>query len=675
MRKLLLCLAILSVPAFAGSCQSFAYNPLTNQLDCVTPPGTQPSAGVAVSNGTAWSASVPLPSTLPGVPQYLQAIDGGSNSFSLAQAFLSQSPDCAVSVTSTTLTMGALATASTPCNVRIGSTVYSLAAPATATISACPTTNTANYVYVQTNGSWVLGTNTGVTATSTAQFVVATGTTAFPAGVVPIATVLCNTNAWVTSSGITDWRAFLSVGTLYGGGTGVTIVGPVISADTTLLTQKYIGTAAPGSVAGNLPGDLFSDTTNHNDYWCDAPNGTAAPACTSVTTGGWTLLNGVTSLTSGNSGLLLSASTGAVTATPQRPVTTVSAATYTLVSADAGAADDFTSTTGVAVTLPTAGTAPWTTGVTYHATCDVTNYNTCVFTPQATQTLTGSGLSAATSLTLYGNTNGGQGNQSVTLTVNGTNWAVSDLTPIGIAQRANGQYSWIVTAQTNFYNGITLTDRSYANSCSTTLSVALYAGEASGAKLTGNCTLSLTYGTNSSYTGAGLLVIGQDATGGHTLSCGTGWHMRCPQIDPAPNSWTVIPVGWTNQDSSGLANGIDGTYLTAGATVTAGQLLCTTTTAMQVVPCATSATNTFVGIASESAVSGATVIVATHGIVPNAILDSGTCAVGNWVIAGSTTAGSVKCTGTAPSALTMVGFAESAQSTVGSAVTVLVDKR
>jgi len=59
----------------------------------------------------------------------------------------------------------------------------------------------------------------------------------------------------------------------------------------TVLAHKYFGTAAPGSVAGNLPGDLYSDTTNHNIYQCNAPSGTAAPACTSVVAGGWTLLN------------------------------------------------------------------------------------------------------------------------------------------------------------------------------------------------------------------------------------------------------------------------------------------------------------------------------------------------------------------------------------------------
>lgn len=56
--------------------------------------------------------------------------------------------------------------------------------------------------------------------------------------------------------------------------------------------QKFFGTAAPGSVAGNLPGDLFSDTTNHNEYWCNAVAATVQPACTTVAVGGWTKLNG-----------------------------------------------------------------------------------------------------------------------------------------------------------------------------------------------------------------------------------------------------------------------------------------------------------------------------------------------------------------------------------------------
>src|ERR1039458_5449327 len=56
-----------------------------------------------------------------------------------------------------------------------------------------------------------------------------------------------------------------------------------IGLDTTKVAQKFFGTAAPGSVAGDLPGDPFTDTTGHKEYVCNAPFGTATPACTSLT--------------------------------------------------------------------------------------------------------------------------------------------------------------------------------------------------------------------------------------------------------------------------------------------------------------------------------------------------------------------------------------------------------
>lgn len=704
-------------------------------------------------SGTATTAQLPLSGvtagTCGGATQFCATTfnaQGQATGYTQGNAtpFLSQSPDCAVTVTSTTLTMGALATVTTPCNVRVGTDVYSLTAPATATISVCPAVNTTNYVYVSTTGAWVLGTNTGVTATSTAQFLIAAGTTTWPADVLPIATVLCNTNAWVTSNGVTDQRAFLSqavtpsptngltnpstttIGEALGACPGTCTITTAANSATGTITSglvKYVYAAGvknaqetattdtsgaigvcigacgttgvatietSGDVALNLTGTVTGGhyvgiSAATAGYGADAgatcPGsgqviGTVANSTTSppivhlqsglCASGG----GGVSSLASANTGATFSASTGAVTMTIQRPVTTVSTATYTVVSADAGAADDFTNATGVAVTLPTAGTAPWTTGVTYHATCDAASNNTCVFTPQTGQTLSGSGLSAATSLTLWGAI-GAQGNESVTLTVIGTNWFVSDLTGTSPFFRSGNNQTG---AFLKLDGGFETNDLSYSNSCSSTLSVQITTGTANGAKLTGNCALSLTELGAGNYSGPALLVIWQDATGGHTLTCGTGWHMPCPNIDPAPNAATVIPIGYTNNDTAGLTNGPDSPlFMTAGAAITAGQLLCTSTTAMQVVPCAISATNTFVGFASESAASAATVIIKKSGIVPNALLDSGTCAVGNWVVAGSTTAGDVKCTASAPPTGAMVGFAESAQSTVGAAVTVLVD--
>jgi hypothetical protein len=54
--------------------------------------------------------------------------------------------------------------------------------------------------------------------------------------------------------------------------------------------QKFLGTDAPTSVTGNLPGDFFTDSNHHNEYICNAPSGTPAPACTAVEITGWLLL-------------------------------------------------------------------------------------------------------------------------------------------------------------------------------------------------------------------------------------------------------------------------------------------------------------------------------------------------------------------------------------------------
>lgn len=75
-----------------------------------------------------------------------------------------------------------------------------------------------------------------------------------------------------------------------------------IAADTTILAQKFFGSGAPGSVANNLPGDTYTDSVSHTEYYCAKAAGTAAPACTAVGAGNWTA-NGtgsVTSVTCGN---------------------------------------------------------------------------------------------------------------------------------------------------------------------------------------------------------------------------------------------------------------------------------------------------------------------------------------------------------------------------------------
>jgi Uncharacterized conserved protein (DUF2190) len=142
------------------------------------------------------------------------------------------------------------------------------------------------------------------------------------------------------------------------------------------------------------------------------------------------------------------------------------------------------------------------------------------------------------------------------------------------------------------------------------------------------------------------------------------------------------PANWQVANTMSVSSGTGPEYraitlkVASGSTpIAAGQLVCIdTANANSVIVCSTSATNTFVGIAPAAISAGATGSVALEGTVTNAVLGTGTCSIGNYVIADTTTAGDVKCTPTF-AAGTMVGFAMTAQTTVGSTLTVLLDKR
>jgi hypothetical protein len=118
-----------------------------------------------------------------------------------------------------------------------------------------------------------------------------------------------------------------------------------------------------------------------------------------------------------------------------------------------------------------------------------------------------------------------------------------------------------------------------------------------------------------------------------------------------------------------------GQKMTATASLTAGQVVKLDTANANAVVVATTtdtAAGIPIGIVANSPGAAANAYVVVKGMIITPLLGTGTCSIGNFVIVDTTTNGRVKCTGTY-TAGTIIGYATAAQSTVGSAVKVLVD--
>lgn len=258
--------------------------------------------------------------------------------------------------------------------------------------------------------------------------------------------------------------------------------GSHLASGSTVVAQKFFGTAAPGSVSGNLPGDFFSDTTNHNDYWCNAPSGTAAPACVSVASGGWTILNGGGG--GGSSfGISLAGTTTVATVTYTGTPSGAGdlrvsqpAGTQTISAPTAGVGDTayiWLSSTGVlnvgtqsAQTLTISGTSVYTSGVIVYPNCvtqigriAITSGNTWgTYTPDYTggaacKPVTGTGGIVVT-------------NAANLITVDGSGISGTALSPVNTTVTFSATPTYTVSANSNPQNFlITLT----ANITSSTL--------------------------------------------------------------------------------------------------------------------------------------------------------------------------------------------------------------
>jgi hypothetical protein len=115
-----------------------------------------------------------------------------------------------------TLTIGSNCSSATPCNVRVGSTVYGVTQGATVTLSGG--TGQA-YIYIDFFGNLTVGHN--LTLTCSAGCVALSGVTSFPVNAIPLSTWSATNGVW-SSSG-TDRRAFLSANALAAGPGIITI--------------------------------------------------------------------------------------------------------------------------------------------------------------------------------------------------------------------------------------------------------------------------------------------------------------------------------------------------------------------------------------------------------------------------------------------------------------------
>ena len=165
------------------------------------------------------------------------------------------------------LTAGLNCSNATPCNTRLGNTVYSVTNSSTITLTGGSGTL---YLYVDSSGALAAGHNLALTCAGVCGAV--SGITAFPVGSIPLYTWTATNGIWDTSGG-SDKRAFLSTRSL-GGGTGIVALDTgtqtVVAVDSAIVPTYLAVSAvldftsiAPGACADSsfaMPGASAGDS-------------------------------------------------------------------------------------------------------------------------------------------------------------------------------------------------------------------------------------------------------------------------------------------------------------------------------------------------------------------------------------------------------------------------------
>jgi hypothetical protein len=159
----------------------------------------------------------------------------------------SQLGDFAVSMNNPTLlTIGALCSLATPCNVRFGTVTYSITQSSTVTISAGTATA---YIYLTSDGTLNVGSN-ALTLACSSGCQVQPNISQFPINSIPVFTWNASSGTWASGGGF-DQRAFLS-GKSLGAGTGIVILESGASS-TISVDSSVVPTFLTGSALLNFP--------------------------------------------------------------------------------------------------------------------------------------------------------------------------------------------------------------------------------------------------------------------------------------------------------------------------------------------------------------------------------------------------------------------------------------
>lgn len=172
-------------------------------------------------------------------------------------------------------TIGAICAASTPCQMRIGSVVYTLTSAPTVTLSGTSNSSTV-FWYLSSALVLTAGHNSTTTLTGSAGVTVTTGITGFPADSIPLWQTTFTSNVWDAVTEAMDKRAIISRVVIAPGAgiassndpsTGV----QTLTTDSTIVPRYFTGSGAPSSNC-TTGRDFYTDSTNLNLYFCDATN-------------------------------------------------------------------------------------------------------------------------------------------------------------------------------------------------------------------------------------------------------------------------------------------------------------------------------------------------------------------------------------------------------------------